>query len=72
MHVAGGALGVDRVDEADPELWRRMYELNVIATLNLTRRCLPPVRQISGQQSQAPVALAGLLPRSKQRVWRRH
>ncbi|MDN5559210.1 MAG: SDR family oxidoreductase [Ruaniaceae bacterium] len=44
VHVAGGALGIDRVDEADPDLWRRMFELNVIATLNLTRRCLPLVR----------------------------
>ena len=44
VHVAGGALGTDRVDAADPELWRRMYELNVIATLNLTRRCLPLIR----------------------------
>ena len=48
VHVAGGALGVDRVDEADPELWRRMYELNVIATLNLTRRCLPLLRAAGG------------------------
>ncbi len=48
VHVAGGALGVDRVDEADLESWRRMYEINVLMTVELTRRCLPRLRRENG------------------------
>lgn len=48
VHVAGGALGTDRVDEADPQQWRRMYEINVLSTLELTGRCLPLIRKAGG------------------------
>lgn len=48
VHVAGGALGVDRVDDADLGRWRRMYEINVLMTLELTRRCLPLLRSTGG------------------------
>ena len=48
VNVAGGALGVDRVDEADTERWKRMFDINVMATLNLTQACLPLVRRNGG------------------------
>lgn len=48
VHVAGGALGVDRVEDADLDRWRTMYERNVIGTLDLTRRCLPLLREAGG------------------------
>lgn len=48
VNVAGGALGADPVEDADLRQWRRMYEINVIATLTLTNRCLPLLRQGGG------------------------
>ena len=48
VNVTGGALGVDRVDEADTERWKRMFDINVMATLNLTQACLPLVRRNGG------------------------
>ncbi|MFI2370418.1 SDR family NAD(P)-dependent oxidoreductase [Streptomyces sp. NPDC018833] len=41
VNNAGGALGADPVATADPADWRRMYEVNVIGTLNLTQALLP-------------------------------
>ncbi|MFE1247501.1 SDR family NAD(P)-dependent oxidoreductase [Streptomyces sp. NPDC058735] len=41
VNNAGGALGADPVATGDPEHWRRMYETNVIGTLNLTQALLP-------------------------------
>ncbi|MFD9025560.1 SDR family NAD(P)-dependent oxidoreductase [Streptomyces parvulus] len=41
VNNAGGALGADPVASGDPEDWRRMYETNVLGTLNLTQALLP-------------------------------
>ncbi|MEU2259337.1 SDR family NAD(P)-dependent oxidoreductase [Streptomyces sp. NPDC019645] len=41
VNNAGGALGADPVATGDPADWRRMYEVNVIGTLNLTQALLP-------------------------------
>ncbi|MEU3045730.1 SDR family oxidoreductase [Streptomyces sp. NPDC006984] len=41
VNNAGGALGADPVASADPEDWRRMYEVNVIGTLHVTQALLP-------------------------------
>ncbi|MFB9467483.1 SDR family NAD(P)-dependent oxidoreductase [Streptomyces cinereospinus] len=41
VNNAGGALGLDPVATGDPADWRRMYETNVIGTLNLTQALLP-------------------------------
>lgn len=48
VNVAGGALGTDSVEDADAQRWRRMYEINVIAALELTDRCLPEIRRSGG------------------------
>ena len=48
VNVAGGALGVDRIDEADTERWKRMFDINVMATLKLTSACLPLLRRNGG------------------------
>lgn len=48
VHVAGGALGMDRVEDADPARWRRMYEINVMSALELTSACLPGIRANGG------------------------
>lgn len=44
VNNAGGALGLDRVEDADLDDWRWMYELNVLATLRVTQALLPALR----------------------------
>jgi len=41
VNNAGGALGIGSVVEGEPEQWRRMYEINVIGTLNVTKALAP-------------------------------
>jgi NADP-dependent 3-hydroxy acid dehydrogenase YdfG len=41
VNNAGGALGLEPLAEADEELWRAMYEANVLGTMRLTRALLP-------------------------------
>ncbi|MCD9196687.1 SDR family NAD(P)-dependent oxidoreductase [Aeromicrobium wangtongii] len=41
LNNAGGAIGTDPVAASDPDDWRRMYEVNVIGTLHVTRALLP-------------------------------
>jgi NADP-dependent 3-hydroxy acid dehydrogenase YdfG len=48
LHVlvnnAGGAFGFDPVEQADPDEWRHMYEVNVIGLLRVTQALLPALR----------------------------
>ena len=41
VNNAGGALGLAPVGEADEEMWRTMYETNVLGTMRMTRALLP-------------------------------
>jgi NADP-dependent 3-hydroxy acid dehydrogenase YdfG len=41
LNNAGGAVGTDPVASSSPDDWRRMYEVNVIGTLLVTRALLP-------------------------------
>lgn len=41
VNNAGGALGADPVIEGDPEQWRRMYDVNVVGTMQVTRALAP-------------------------------
>jgi len=41
VNNAGGALGLEPVGEADDELWRTMFESNVLGTMRMTRALLP-------------------------------
>jgi NADP-dependent 3-hydroxy acid dehydrogenase YdfG len=41
VNNAGMALGMEPVAEADPDDWRRMYEVNVIGALRVTQALLP-------------------------------
>jgi NADP-dependent 3-hydroxy acid dehydrogenase YdfG len=49
VNNAGAALGLERVEAASDELWRRMYELNVLGVLRMTRALLPRLRAARGQ-----------------------
>jgi NADP-dependent 3-hydroxy acid dehydrogenase YdfG len=48
LHVlvnnAGGALGLDPVESADPDQWRAMFESNVLGLLHVTQALLPALR----------------------------
>ena len=44
VNNAGGALGLDMVEDADLDGWRQMYELNVLGTLRVTKAVLPLLR----------------------------
>ena len=44
VNNAGGAVGADPVESADPDDWRAMYEVNVIGTLHVTQALLPALR----------------------------
>ncbi len=44
VHSAGGALGLDRVEDADLEQWRWMYDANVLGVLRVTKALLPALR----------------------------
>jgi NADP-dependent 3-hydroxy acid dehydrogenase YdfG len=45
VHSAGGALGLEHVEEADDEHWRTMYETNVLGVMRVTRALLPALRK---------------------------
>lgn len=41
VNNAGGALGLDRIEDARDERWRIMWEVNVLGVLRMTRALLP-------------------------------
>jgi NADP-dependent 3-hydroxy acid dehydrogenase YdfG len=41
VNNAGGALGLEPAADADEEKWRRMYEVNALGTMRMTRALLP-------------------------------
>jgi NADP-dependent 3-hydroxy acid dehydrogenase YdfG len=45
VHSAGGALGLDRVEDADLDGWRWMYEVNVLGVVRVTKALLPGIRR---------------------------
>lgn len=45
VNNAGGALGLDRIENAGDDTWRTMWETNVLGTLRMTRALLPALRE---------------------------
>jgi len=45
VNNAGGALGLDRIEDAGDDSWRTMWETNVLGTLRMTRALLPALRE---------------------------
>lgn len=41
VNNAGGAFGLEPVAQADPDDWQRMYDINVLGTLRITKALLP-------------------------------
>jgi NADP-dependent 3-hydroxy acid dehydrogenase YdfG len=44
VNNAGGALGMDKVEDAPPEVWQQMYDVNVLGVLRVTRALVPALR----------------------------
>jgi hypothetical protein len=44
VNNAGLASGIDRIEDTDEERWRRMWEVNVIGLMRVTRALLPALR----------------------------
>ncbi|GAA2160530.1 NADP-dependent 3-hydroxy acid dehydrogenase YdfG [Humibacillus xanthopallidus] len=45
VNNAGGALGVTRVEDGDPQEWEQMYATNVVGTLRVVQGVLPMLRR---------------------------
>ncbi|MDO4898781.1 MAG: SDR family oxidoreductase [Rothia sp. (in: high G+C Gram-positive bacteria)] len=45
VNISGGAIGADKVAEADAAGWAAMFELNVLGTLNMVTTFLPALRE---------------------------
>lgn len=62
VNNAGGALGLDRVEQADVDGWRRMYETNVLGTLRVTQALLPSLRASGRGDVLVVTSTAGIAP----------
>lgn len=62
VNNAGGALGLDRVEEADVDGWRAMYETNVLGTLRVTQALLPALRASGRGDVLVVTSTAGIAP----------
>jgi NADP-dependent 3-hydroxy acid dehydrogenase YdfG len=60
VNNAGGALGFDRVEDADEEQWRSMYETNVLGLLRMTRALMPLLEREDPGHIVDVVSIAGL------------
>lgn len=62
VNNAGGALGLEPVARGDVELWRQMYETNVLGTLRVTTSLLPALVAADGEGIVVNVgSIAGFL-----------
>jgi NADP-dependent 3-hydroxy acid dehydrogenase YdfG len=44
VSVAGGAFGMESVEDSDPEDWRQMFDVNVLGVLRMVQALLPLLR----------------------------
>ncbi len=61
VNNAGGALGVEPVERADPDDWRGMYETNVLGVLRVTQALLPALERGTGGHVVVTGSIAGHL-----------
>ncbi|WP_296193673.1 SDR family oxidoreductase [uncultured Microbacterium sp.] len=52
-HVAGGARGTDRIEDASIEDWQWMYDVNVLASVRLVKAVLPLLRRAASASGHA-------------------
>ena len=61
VNNAGGAIGVEPIERADPADWQRMYETNVLGVLRVTQALLPALEAGSGGHVVVTGSIAGHL-----------
>ncbi|MDT4900939.1 MAG: hypothetical protein QOJ78_1869 [Pseudonocardiales bacterium] len=61
VNNAGGALGVEPIERADPADWQQMYETNVIGVLRVTQALLPALERGAGGHIVVTGSIAGHL-----------
>jgi NADP-dependent 3-hydroxy acid dehydrogenase YdfG len=61
INNAGGALGVEPIERADPADWQAMYETNVLGVLRVTQALLPALERGAGGHVVVTGSIAGHL-----------
>jgi NADP-dependent 3-hydroxy acid dehydrogenase YdfG len=61
VNNAGGALGVDPVERADPAEWQSMFDSNVLGVLRVTQALLPALERGGGGHVLVTGSIAGHL-----------
>ena len=61
VNNAGGAIGVEPVERADPADWQAMYETNVLGVLRVTQALLPALERGDGGHVVVTGSIAGHL-----------
>lgn len=61
VNNAGGAVGVEPIEDADPADWQTMYETNVLGVLRVTQALLPALQRGAGGHVVITGSIAGHL-----------
>lgn len=61
VNNAGGALGIEAVERADPADWQAMFDSNVLGVLRVTQALLPALERGSGGHIVVTGSIAGHL-----------
>jgi NADP-dependent 3-hydroxy acid dehydrogenase YdfG len=61
VNNAGGAIGTERIADADPADWQRMFEINVVGVLRVTQALLPALEAGDGGHVVVVGSIAGHL-----------
>lgn len=61
VNNAGGAIGVEPVERADPADWQAMYDTNVLGVLRVTQALLPALERGTGGHVVVTGSIAGHL-----------
>ncbi len=61
VNNAGGAVGGDPIERADPAGWQRMYDVNVLGTLRVTQALLPALERSGSGTVVVLSSTAGLI-----------
>ena len=61
VNNAGGAIGIEPVEQADPADWQAMFDTNVLGTLRVTQALLPALERGAGGHIVMTGSIAGRL-----------